>query len=78
MDQICRGLQSKLKKNGGQVSTFADLGKQDGMKLSRAAFSVMVKHAGLTIVFEEMQQKLEQGGKKNIKDGEIAEIISSV
>ena len=36
-----------MKKKGGLLASISETGKEDGMLLTRAAFAVMIKFAGL-------------------------------
>ena len=56
VDYICRGLQLKLKK---KIGPQADIGKEVGLQLSRAAFAVMIKYSGFLSIFEEMHLEVD-------------------
>ena len=43
LDLTCAALQATLRKKGGQIASYANLGQEQGMLLTRAAFAVMVK-----------------------------------
>ena len=47
-DFVMRGLQHATKKRGGLVASYYQAGQANGMKLTRAAFAVMIKFQGLT------------------------------
>ena len=60
-DQVCRGLQFKLRKSGGPVAVYCNAGQKEGMMLTRASFAVMIKFAGLAEVFEKMHYEVDYG-----------------
>ena len=47
IDFLIDCLQIQLKKKGGLLASISETGKEDGMRLTRAAFSVMIKFANL-------------------------------
>ena len=58
-DLVVRGLQLATKKKGGLVASYCQAGQADGMKLTRAAFAVMIKFQGLMDTFQEMVEDME-------------------
>ena len=53
-------MQHKLRKSGGPIAAYCNAGQAEGMQLTRAAFAVMIKFAGLTHVFEDLHYEVEQ------------------
>ena len=47
VDLAIRGLQYAIKKKGGLVSSYCNAGQENGLKLTRAAFAVMLKFSRL-------------------------------
>ena len=47
IDLSLKGLQVAVKKRGGLVASYCNTGGEEGLMLTRAAFSVMLKFAGL-------------------------------
>ena len=86
IDFLIECLQVQLKKKGGLLASISETGKEAGMQLTRAAFSVMIKFAGLlekvdsivdTLDMEQMTGNIptEVGPERNIA---IIKAIDSV
>ena len=52
-------LQLHQKKKGGLLASISETGKEAGMQLTRAAFSVMIKFAGLIEQFDNLIDTIE-------------------
>ena len=72
-----------LKKKGGLVASYYQAGKADGLRLTRAAFAVMIKFQGLTETLKEMVEDMEAAEHFSIpkeegkeKDDAILQIVS--
>ena len=58
-------MQSTLKKKGGLIASFCNAGQEEGMVLTRAAFAVMLKFAGLTASFTSIMDSIEMEQMSN-------------
>ena len=59
MDMICEGLQAIVKQSGGAVSSYCQAGAEHGMTISRSAFSILVKCAGLHDAIQEIVDQID-------------------
>ena len=59
MDLLIDSLQIQLKKKGGLLASISETGQELGMQLTRAAFSVMIKFAGLLETVDSLVDSLD-------------------
>lgn len=59
IETVIKGLQTALRQKGGLVASYYQAGQGDGLRLTRAAFAVMIKFQGLTSSLQELVEDIE-------------------
>ena len=47
LDMMIEGLQEIVKQEGGVLSNYCRVGGETGMTITRSAFAILIKYAGL-------------------------------
>ena len=59
LDMMFEGFQAIVKQNGGAVSSYCRLGGEQGMVLTRSAFTILIKYTGLSKIVSEILEQIE-------------------